>query len=143
VEKHLTLARAMKGTDHAASLEPEGMKRLVRNIRLGETLQQPVEGADLVVRRRTVAANRCKLGRSLTARETIYPGTILTEDMLCLKSPGTGLSWRDRGCVVGHRAKGMILEDTLIEDGAFEKNEAIKTEPGKSAQKVELADGCL
>lgn len=33
IERHFTLDRAMWGTDHAASVEPEGMKRLVRNIR--------------------------------------------------------------------------------------------------------------
>lgn len=33
VERHFTLDRAMWGTDHAASVEPEGMNRLVRNIR--------------------------------------------------------------------------------------------------------------
>ena len=36
VERHLTLDRAMWGTDHAASLEPNGMTRLVRDIRLIE-----------------------------------------------------------------------------------------------------------
>lgn len=33
VERHLTLDRAMWGTDQAASVEPSGMKRLVGNIR--------------------------------------------------------------------------------------------------------------
>jgi N-acetylneuraminate synthase len=33
VERHLTLDRAMKGSDHAASLEPKGMALLVREIR--------------------------------------------------------------------------------------------------------------
>jgi N-acetylneuraminate synthase len=33
VERHFTLDRAMWGTDHAASVEPDGMARLVRNIR--------------------------------------------------------------------------------------------------------------
>lgn len=37
IERHFTLDRAMWGTDHAASVEPEGMKRLVRNIRDIET----------------------------------------------------------------------------------------------------------
>jgi N-acetylneuraminate synthase len=37
VERHLTLDRAMWGSDHAASLEPNGMTRLVRDIRLMET----------------------------------------------------------------------------------------------------------
>jgi N-acetylneuraminate synthase len=37
VERHLTLDRALWGSDHAASLEPNGMSRLVRDIRLIET----------------------------------------------------------------------------------------------------------
>ena len=34
VERHITLDRAMWGTDHSASLEPVGLKRMVRDIRL-------------------------------------------------------------------------------------------------------------
>ena len=37
VERHLTLDRAMWGSDQAASLEPNGMHRLLRDIRLVET----------------------------------------------------------------------------------------------------------
>jgi N-acetylneuraminate synthase len=37
VERHLTLDRAMWGSDQAASLEPNGMNRLLRDIRLVET----------------------------------------------------------------------------------------------------------
>lgn len=37
VERHVTLDRAMWGSDHAASVEPQGMKRLVRDIRAIET----------------------------------------------------------------------------------------------------------
>ncbi len=32
-ERHFTLNRTFKGTDHAASLEPDGLRRLVRNLR--------------------------------------------------------------------------------------------------------------
>ena len=34
IERHITLDRSMYGNDQAASLEPEGIKRLVRDIRL-------------------------------------------------------------------------------------------------------------
>jgi sialic acid synthase SpsE len=34
IERHVTLDRAMWGSDHAASLEPQGLERLVRDIRL-------------------------------------------------------------------------------------------------------------
>lgn len=37
VERHITLDRAMWGSDHAASLEPTGLTRLCRDIRLIET----------------------------------------------------------------------------------------------------------
>ncbi|MGC3994161.1 MAG: N-acetylneuraminate synthase family protein [Propionicimonas sp.] len=37
VERHITLDRSMWGSDQAASVEPEGMRRLVRDIRVIET----------------------------------------------------------------------------------------------------------
>jgi N-acetylneuraminate synthase len=36
IERHITLDRAMWGTDHAASVEPQGLQRLVRDIRTVE-----------------------------------------------------------------------------------------------------------
>jgi sialic acid synthase SpsE len=37
IERHLTLDRAMWGSDHAASVEPPGFMRLVRDIRTIES----------------------------------------------------------------------------------------------------------
>jgi len=37
VERHITLDRAMWGTDQAASVEPGGLMRLVRDIRVVES----------------------------------------------------------------------------------------------------------
>ena len=37
IERHFTLNRTWKGTDHAASLEPDGMRRL--KINLQDTLK--------------------------------------------------------------------------------------------------------
>jgi N-acetylneuraminate synthase len=36
IERHITLDRSMWGTDHSASLEPAGLQRLVRDIRVVE-----------------------------------------------------------------------------------------------------------
>ncbi len=33
IERHFTLNRTWKGTDHAASLEPDGMRRVARDLR--------------------------------------------------------------------------------------------------------------
>lgn len=37
IERHITLSRSMWGSDHAASLEPQGIARLVRDIRIVES----------------------------------------------------------------------------------------------------------
>jgi N-acetylneuraminate synthase len=37
IERHITLDRTMWGTDHAASVEPAGLNRLVRDIRIVES----------------------------------------------------------------------------------------------------------
>ena len=44
VERHFTLDRTWRGTDHAASLEPDGMRRLARDIRnVDKALQKKSE----------------------------------------------------------------------------------------------------
>jgi len=56
IERHFTLDRAMWGTDHAASVEPEGMSRLVRNIRdieiaLGDGIKKVYESEKEPIKR--------------------------------------------------------------------------------------------
>jgi sialic acid synthase SpsE len=109
IEKHVTLSRAMKGTDHAASLEPDGIRRLVRNVRAVETMR-----AGCVHGLRPIQAARKKLGRSLVTARTIEPGETITEDVLCLKSPGDGIRWRNRHLAIGRIAQVRIPEDTTI-----------------------------
>ncbi len=110
VEKHLTLAKYMKGSDHACSLEPDGLRRIVRDIRnveraLGNGLIDIPEG---------VESARVKLDRSLVSQRAIPVGTIVTEDMLCLRSPGTGLPWRERDRFVGKCARRDIPADVVL-----------------------------
>jgi len=56
VERHFTLDRAMWGSDHAASVEPQGMQKLVRDIRdveqsMGDGIKQVYE-SELGARKR-------------------------------------------------------------------------------------------
>jgi sialic acid synthase len=41
IERHFTLDRTWKGTDHAASLEPDGLRRLQRNLQQAQAALQP------------------------------------------------------------------------------------------------------
>lgn len=110
VEKHLTLERAMKGSDHAGSLEPEGLRRVVRDIR---NLQLVLGVAEKKLLEDEIPVRR-KLARSLVSKVDIRAGTIIREDMLILKSPGTGIKWSDRHLIVGKKAKRDIEADRIV-----------------------------
>lgn len=108
VEKHVTLSRAMKGTDHAASLEPEGIERLVRNIRIQEQMMRhysPVECTEAIR----------KLGRSLVTTRAIAAGEVIGEGDVCLKSPGSGVHWYDRDMIVGRVARRALPADVTLD----------------------------
>lgn len=115
VEKHITLHRHMKGSDHAASLEPEGLERVVRDIRNAEKGL----GDGKIKFRDYMKDSKNKLARSLVLDEPIEEGEELTENHLTLKSPGTGVIWRNRDKVIGGRAKDNFSSDVLVKKEMF------------------------
>lgn len=87
IEKHFTLGRAMKGTDHAFSLEPAGMRKLVRDLRrtkcaLGDGIkrQYPCESKALY-----------KMAKKLVAARELPARHVLTYADIAIKSPNDGL----------------------------------------------------
>jgi sialic acid synthase SpsE len=116
VEKHITLSRAMPGTDHAAALEAEGLRRLVKYIREVELAM----GSGEISMPAAVQSARNKLGRSLVSRVDIPAGTRLQESMLMLKSPGTGLRWSQRDQLLGRISRLDIASDVVLDDSQFE-----------------------
>ncbi|MCC7371198.1 MAG: N-acetylneuraminate synthase family protein [Chloroflexi bacterium] len=120
VERHFTIDRTMIGPDHAASLEPDGLKRLVRNIRniekaLGSSEKRLLDAEKPV---------RDRLAKSVVAKQTIPAGTMITADMLTVKGPGSGLRPNTLPYLVGVVAESEIPGDTLV------PNEAIKWRRG-------------
>jgi sialic acid synthase len=88
VEKHFTLNHTDKGTDHAFSLEPIGMRKLVRDLRrarvaLGDGVKQPLPSERQPL---------LKMGKKLVASRQLCVGHVLRADDVALKSPGDGLS---------------------------------------------------
>jgi sialic acid synthase SpsE/spore coat polysaccharide biosynthesis protein SpsF (cytidylyltransferase family) len=115
IEKHVTLARAMPGTDHAGALEEEGLRRLVQYVRLcARAMGDGTKEIDPVVEQA-----KAKLSRSLTSSCEIAAGTVLSEEMLTLKSPGTGLLWRERGRIIGKKATRDIPADVTLSEEDF------------------------
>lgn len=110
IEKHITIDRRMKGTDQAGSLGPDGVNRMVRDIRMVERWL----GKEALYIDESVAGAREKLERSIATRVAIKAGEPLTEDKVHLLSPGDGFSWAEKDRVVGHRALRDIPADEII-----------------------------
>jgi sialic acid synthase SpsE len=110
VEKHLTLDRALPGSDQACSLEPHEFAQMVRNIR---EVEQALGRADKPIPAQ-VTAVRAKLGRSLVTRHALAAGTQLEDSMLVLKSPGNGIAWPQRELIVGRTLKRDLPADVTI-----------------------------
>jgi N,N'-diacetyllegionaminate synthase len=100
IEKHFTLDRSMPGPDHKASLSPEELGQLVRQIRdveaaLGSPVKQPT-ASELPV--------RALVRRSVTAARPIRAGQAITAEDLVLLRPGTGIPPGELPKVLGKQA---------------------------------------
>jgi sialic acid synthase len=110
VERHFTKDRTLPGPDHAASLEPIGLEKLVRDIRHIEVAMGSPE-------KRIAAAEepvRIRLGKSVVAAKRIPAGAILRPEMLGAKSPGDGIAANRLAELVGRVAALDIEADTLL-----------------------------
>jgi N-acetylneuraminate synthase/sialic acid synthase len=110
VEKHFTLNRAMKGTDHAFSLEPVGLKKMVRDLKrvrvaLGDGVKTclPVE-----------ASARMKMGKKIVAARALPAGHVLTDADLAYKSPGDGLAPYHNVSFIGQPLNRAVAKDEAL-----------------------------
>ena len=102
IEKHFTLDRAMEGNDHKVSLLPEEFADMVKGIRqvelaLGASADRKLTQGEMM--------NRENLAKSLIAATDITAGTLITADMIDVKSPGQGLQPNRRQELIGSVCK--------------------------------------
>ncbi|MEJ7892739.1 MAG: N-acetylneuraminate synthase family protein [Solirubrobacteraceae bacterium] len=127
VEKHFTLNRAMKGTDHAFSLEPQGLGKLVRDLRrvkvaLGDGTKNVYQSE---------AEPAMKMGKKLVAARDLPAGHVLGDDDVAAKSPADGLPPYERDEMLGRRLKQPLMEDSALTFEALE--ERMPGPPGRAA----------
>ena len=110
IERHFTLDRTMKGGDHAASLEPQGFKKMVRDIRNIEqamgSYEKQVQGSEAPIFK--------KLSKSIVSAINIEEGETITLVKITTKGPGTGISPMRIDSLIGKTAKVTIPEDSVI-----------------------------
>src|SRR3569832_1691576 len=88
VEKHNTLNRSWKGTDHKFSLEPTGLHKMVRDLR---RIDLSLGNGKKEIQKFEVDARK-KMGKSLYAARNLRAGTVLTAADVVIKSPGGGMA---------------------------------------------------
>ena len=110
VEKHFTLNRALKGTDHAFSLEPQGLRKLVRDLQ--RTRIALGDGTKTMYQ--SEAAPILKIGKKIVAARDLDAGHVLTKDDLAFKSPGDGLPPYELDRVLGRTLRHPVAADAAL-----------------------------
>jgi N-acetylneuraminate synthase/sialic acid synthase len=110
VEKHFTLNRAMKGTDHAFSLEPVGLRKMVRD--LERTYKAMGNGAKKIYD--SERAPIVKMGKSLVVARSLPSGHVLGPTDVVMKSPGGGIPPYELDKVLGRVTLKALHEDEFL-----------------------------
>lgn len=115
LEKHFTLDRELPGPDHRASIEPEQFAALIQGVRsieaaLGDGRKQPAASE----------ANTASVARkSLVAATALKAGTVITEEMVAIRRPGTGLLPDLYPMLIGRQLNVDVKSGTLFDLSMF------------------------
>jgi N-acetylneuraminate synthase/sialic acid synthase len=120
VEKHFTLNRAMKGTDHAFSLEPVGLRKIVRDLRRARVAM----GDGIKKMHENEQAALLKMGKKLVAAQDLPAGHLLTARDIAIKSPGDGLPPYELDRILGRTLRRAVRADESLTTGILEPEQA-------------------
>jgi N-acetylneuraminate synthase/sialic acid synthase len=132
IEKHFTLSHGWKGTDHAFSLMPDGLRRLVRDLRraplaLGDGVKRPLACEEGPIR---------KMGKQLVASRDLPSGHVLVPGDVDSKSPFEGgLRPYELERVLGRRLRRSLAFEESVTFEALEPVEEPVAAPGSAAER--------
>jgi N-acetylneuraminate synthase len=111
IEKHLTLDRNLSGPDHNASIEPDGFRQLVSDVRATEAMMGSGEKLPVVAELDTASVAR----KTIVATRSINAGEPFTENNLGIRRAGTGLNPIEYWSLLGRPALRAFRPDEIIE----------------------------
>ena len=114
LEIHVTMSREMFGPDVSASITTDELKQLVEGVRFIEKMIKAPLDKDRASREMTPLRNL--FTKSVVARVRIPAGTVLSEEHLAAKKPGTGIPADRLPALIGARALRAIEQDELLSD---------------------------
>ena len=111
IEKHFTLDRKLPGPDHSFAVEPDGLSKMIQEIReieqaIGNGIKNGPHPEELEMYR--------KGRRSLHVRRGVKSGEIITVDNICVKRPGYGIAPHFLEKIAGLTVTKDIPEDHWI-----------------------------
>ena len=112
LEVHVTFSSEMFGPDVPASVTTAELRQLVEGVRFIEKMMSnPVDKEKMA---RDTESLRDMFTKSVVARKDLPAGTVLQQEHLTLKKPGTGIPAARLPEVVGRRLKEPVKADALI-----------------------------
>jgi sialic acid synthase len=111
IEKHFTLNRASKGTDHASSLEPTGLRKMIRDLQrtrlaMGDGLKVPLPKEEKPL---------FKMGKMIAAARGIPADHVFCREDVTFKSLGDSLSPDRLAEVLGKTtARALVADDGIM-----------------------------
>ena len=106
IEKHFTLNRTLKGTDHVFSLEPQGMQKMVRDLNRAAVA---IGSGEKVIYEEEIAPIR-KMGKMIVAARDLPSGHVITEVDIEFRSPASGLSPANADRILGKILKSPVSQ---------------------------------
>jgi len=109
-EKHFTLDRSWKGTDHAFSLEPQGLKKMIRNLNRIYLMIGTKNKRLLKNEKKPLL----KMQKSIYASRDIQIGEKINKKHIVIKSPGGGLKPYEINHILNKHTKKIIKKEEMI-----------------------------
>jgi N-acetylneuraminate synthase len=117
IEKHFTLDRNMNGPDHAASLEPYELIKMVKAIR---NIELALNGDGLKKPSKSELKNISVARKSIHLNTNVKKGDIISENMLTTLRPGDGISPMKIPKLIGKKFNKTLNSLTKLKFEDFE-----------------------
>ena len=113
LERHLTLDKTMKGTDHSASLEPQEFRQLISQIR---NVESALSSPKPKCRQPSEWSCYRKLGKSIVAKQSLTKGLALSLDIIDIKvAEPFGIAANQVFAIIGRKLNKDIEVDQSIQ----------------------------
>lgn len=112
-EKHFVLSSDMHGSDAGHSIDPEGLKNYVLQIREAEKILNCLVDKDVAVRE--LSDMKYIFEKSIVAACDIEAGTVIEENMLAFKKPGDGIRADEYKSILGRKLNVRVNKNTKIQ----------------------------